>query len=159
MRSYAYIVLCVLSCGAMSACGTTGQGVNRIYQPQEGQGQYIRPAHLNPELPQRLPPDDLCQSRIYQNLVGQFEGSLFFQAIPGRQRLVKEATFSDFTPNEDFLEDLEEQPPFVEVREFIAGQPIFTSSLLRTPGQLIIEPVIEDRLTILIDKLQVLMSF
>ena len=137
-----------MSALCLPACGTTGQGTERIYQPRPGQGQYVRPAHLNPELPPRLTPDDLCQSRVYQSMVGQFEGGLYFQAIPGRQRIVKQAFLEDFERDDEFLTDLEQQPPFVEVREFISGQPILASSIRTTPVQLSLEPAVEERLTI-----------
>jgi len=106
----------------LTACQSTRQGAaDRVYQPRPGQGQYIRPAFLDPELPLRLPEDDLCQARIYQSLVGQFEGSLYFQAIPGRQRIVKEAFTEEL--ESDFLPELEPQAPFVDgiVRDVRCG--------------------------------------
>ena len=130
----------------ITACASGPQPAQRVFQPLPGQGQYVRPPFLDPELPPRLIPDDLCQSRIYQSLIGQFEGSLFFQAIPGRQRILKAAFTEDF--EDDFLPELEQQPPFVEVTEFISGQPLFASSIRTTPALLSLEPEVEDRLTI-----------
>ena len=132
----------------LSACGTTGQGNNQIYQPREGQGQYIRPAYLDPELPPRIPQDDLCKARIYQRLVGQFEGSLYFQAIPGRQRIIKEAVLDELERDDEFLTDLNAPPPFVEVREFISGQPVYSANIRTTPAVLSLEPEVADRLTV-----------
>ena len=134
---------------AVTACTGSAPQNNRIFQPQPGQGQYVRPLFLEPELTERLPLDDLCQARIYQSLIGQFEGGLYFQAIPGRQRILKEAFTEDF--EDDFLPELEEQPPFIEVREFISGQPLFASSIRTTPSLLAIEQPVDERLTIEID--------
>jgi len=75
----------------VTACTGGPPQNNQIFQPQPGQGQYVRPLFLEPELTERLPLDDLCQARIYRSLIGQFEGGLYFQAIPGRQRILKEA--------------------------------------------------------------------
>ena len=131
---------------AVTACTGGPPQNNQIFQPQPGQGQYVRPLFLEPELTERLPLDDLCQARIYRSLIGQFEGGLYFQAIPGRQRILKEAFTEDF--EDDFLPEFEEQPPFVEVREFIAGQPLFAGSIRTTPSLIAIEQPVQDRLTI-----------
>lgn len=149
MRYIRHIGILSISAFLLGACSGGPAQNNRVFQPQPGQGQYVRPAFLEPELTQRLPLDDLCQARIYQSLIGQFEGSLYFQAIPGRQRILKEAFTEDF--EDDFLPEFEEQPPFVEVREFIAGQPLFAGSIRTTPSLLAIEQPVDDRLTIEID--------
>lgn len=151
MRKFKYIGFLVILAFIPNGCSTTGNPNNQVFVPQPGQGQYVRPAYLDPELPPRIPQDDLCQSRIYQSLVGQFEGSLYFQAIPGRQRIIKEATLEEIERDDEFLTDLETPPPFIEVREFIAGQPIYAGSIRTTPAQLALEPEVEDRLTIMIN--------
>ena len=151
MRFCKYYIFGLASLSVLSACGTGNQGANRGFQPQPGQGQYVRPAYLEPELPARIPEDDLCQARIYQSLVGQFEGSLYFQAIPGRQRIIKEAVLDELERDDEFLTDLNTPPPFVEVREFISGQPVYAANIRTTPAVLALEPAIEDRLTIVIN--------
>ena len=132
----------------LAGCGTAGQNNNQVYQPRPGQGQYVRPAYQSPELPARMPQDDLCQARVYQSLVGQFEGGLYFQAIPGRQRIIKEATLERLERDDEFLTDLNTPPPFVEVREFISGQPVYSANIRTTPEVLALEPAVQDRLTI-----------
>ena len=147
MRLNRHISFFAFSALLLGACAAgPSPNSNRVFQPQPGQGQYVRPVFLQPELPQRLPIDDLCQSRSYQALIGHFEGGLFFQAIPGRQRIVKEAFLEDF--EDDFLPEFEVQPPFLEVREFLSGQPLIGSSIRTTPALLATELPVEDRLTI-----------
>ena len=143
--------LTIFPLNVLGACGTAGQGGDQVFRPQPGQGQYVRPAFLDPELPPRIPEDDLCQARIYQSLVGQFEGSLYFQAIPGRQRIIKQAVLDELERDDEFLTDLNAPPPFVEVREFISGQPVYSANIRTTPAVLALEPAVEDRLTIVIN--------
>jgi hypothetical protein len=150
MRFAFYISLFALGGLCLTACGSIGGGNDRPYQPRLGQGQYIRPAYLDPELPPRLIPDDLCQARVYQTLVGQFEGSLYFQAIPGRKRIIKPAATEDF--GSDFLPEFEAPPPLLEVRDFLAGQPLYAPSIRTSPDALSLEPAVPDRLTIEIDR-------
>jgi len=126
------------------------RGNDTPYQPRPGQGQYIRPAYLEPELPPRLVPDDLCQARVYQSLVGQYEGSLYFQAIPGRKRIIKPAETEVF--GRDFLPEFETPPPLLEVTEFLTNQPLYAPSIRTTPDLLALEPEVQDRLTIEIDR-------
>ena len=151
MRFCKFYILSLASLTVLGACGTAGQDADRGFQPQPGQGQYVRPAFLDPELPSRLPEDDLCQARIYQSLVGQFEGGLYFQAIPGRQRIIKEAVLDELERDDEFLTDLNVPPPFVEVREFLSGQPVYSANIRTTPEALALEPAVEDRLTIVIN--------
>lgn len=130
-------------------CGTLG-GNDGPYVPRPGQGQYIRPAYLDPDLPPRLVPDDVCQARIYQSLVGQYEGSLYFHAIPGRKRIVKPAELEQRRRN--FLPEFEVEPPLLEVTEFLADQPLFAPSIRTTPDLLALEPEVVERLTIEINR-------
>jgi len=144
---YKSLGICALL--GLTSCGTIGGGNDTPYQPRPGQGQYVRPAYLDPPLPARIVPDDLCQARVYQTLVGQYEGSLYFQAIPGRKRIVKPAETETF--GRDFLPEFEVQPPLLEVRDFLAGQPLYAPSIRTSPEVLALEPEIQDRLTIEID--------
>lgn len=145
MRSLPYILLSFWGVLGLMSCVTAG-GNNTPYQPRPGQGQYIRPAYLEPELPRRLAPDDLCQARVYQSLVGQYEGSLYFQAIPGRKRIVKPAELEQRRRN--FLPEFEAQPPLLEVTEFLSDQPLYAPSIRTTPELFALEPEVRERLTI-----------
>ncbi len=141
-----FYILNLVAVLLLIGCGGFAGGNNIPYQPQPGQGQYIRPAYLDPELPPRLVPDDLCQARIYQSLVGQYEGSLYFQAIPGRKRIVKPAVLERRQRN--FLPEFEAQPPLLEVTEFLADQPLYAPSIRTSPERLSLEPEVMERLTI-----------
>jgi len=145
MRSSLNILLSVSAALCLLACRSAG-GNNNPYLPQPGQGQYVRPAYLEPELPRRLAPDDLCQARVYQSLIGQYEGSLYFQAIPGRKRIVKPANLEQRQRN--FLPEFEPAPPLLEVREFLSDQPLYAPSIRTSPAVLALEPEVLERLTI-----------
>lgn len=96
-----------------------------------------------------LVPADQCGARLYQGLVGQNIGGVHLPVIAGDKRIVKPAATE--LNEDDFLPDMRTQPPLLEVREMLAGQPLYTASI-RTglyPGQL--GPEREDRLTFELD--------
>ena len=122
-------------------------------QPQQvrmpGQGQYIYPQRLRPQPMPSLQPADICGARLYQGLVGQNIGSVHLPVIAGDKRIIRPAEVE--LSEADFLPDLNPQPPLLEVREMLAGQPLYAASI-RTglyPGQ--IGPEREDRLTFELD--------
>lgn len=144
---------------ALTACGTTPGGVYPGYQPGQGQGvypagvprgQYIVPAYQRPEPMRSLTPADECNSLLYQGLRGQHEGSIYFQGLPGRQRVLKPA-FSEGFDAEMFNGGIPSQPLY-EVREYLAGQRIYNTGVNTLTDGLRLGPVIQDRLTIELDQ-------
>lgn len=135
----------------LSAC-SIGQPVSTYpeYRPTPGQGQYVRPQYLNRQLPPRVPNDDLCQSRLYAGLVGQHEGAIFIAGLPGRKRLIKPAVVEGFGYGAG--DPLYIQTPYVEVREFLAGQNLYASTNTDLRDRLNLGPDIADRLTIELDE-------
>jgi hypothetical protein len=137
----------------LSACmgAPLGQPVGPYpdYQPRPGQGQYVRPAYLNAVPPPRIPVTDPCRSRLYAGLVGQHEGSIYLAGLPGDKRIVKPAVLEGFgyNPTEDFYDE----PPFVEVREYIAGQVVYAPSVRATADRLSLQDDNPQRLTIELD--------
>lgn len=156
--------LVVGGCLLLSACQGMGAGRaqpygNAPYGQSDQQrspynefgrrGVYQQPIHLQPEPTPSIPQEDLCRSRLYLGLVGQHEGSVVFSALPGRTRVVKPA--SDGVNRDDFLSDMEPETPFVEVREYLSGQTLYTPSIraVRLSDQL--GPIEPDRLTVELD--------
>lgn len=113
-------------------------------------GQYQRPVFLQPEPTQRIPQDDLCRSRLYLGLIGQHEGSIVFSSLPGRTRVVKPAETEE--DRDDFLQDLEPDPPFVEIREYLAGQILYAPAIRALRLGNALGPIEQDRLTIELDQ-------
>jgi len=133
---------------AISACQTSPRNAQRTV-PQAGQGQFVRPAFLNPAPVQRIPATDACQSQLYQGLIGQSEGAIYIPALPGRKRVIKPAFDEGFNYEPD--ETFGAQPTLIEIRDFLPGQRLYTPSI-RTPGSLVANPDIDlNRLTIELD--------
>lgn len=132
----------------LSACANQGNA-QRTYSPP-GTGQYQYPAYLRPVPAPRRPDIDECRSRLYYALRGQHEGGIVFSSLPGRVRVIKSA--STETPRNEFLPDTLPQPPFREVREFLAGQVIYAPSIEHTPQFDELANQVPDRLTIEIDQ-------
>ena len=137
----------------LPACAQFGNGVNPAlaeFRPFPGQGQYIRPEFLNPELPPRLPPVDVCRSRLYAGLVGRHEGAIFFAGLPGRKRVLKPVFLEgfDYEPDDTFYID----PPLMEVREFLPDQVFYGPSVRTVTDPFQLGPGREDRLTIELDR-------
>lgn len=141
------ILLTVLSAAMLSACAAGPGQPGQV--PQPGQGRYIYPQQQRPQPMPSLNPADMCGARLYQGLVGQNIGGVHLPVIAGDKRIVKPANAG--LQEDDFLPDMQTQPPLLEVREMLAGQPLYTASI-RTglyPGQL--GPEREDRLTFELD--------
>lgn len=135
-------------CAAVLPACMAGPGQpGQVRQPD--QGRYIYPQAQRPQPMPSLNRADTCGARLYQRLVGQNIGGVHLPVIAGDKRIVKPA--SPELNQDDFLPDMQTQPPLLEVREMLAGQPLYTASI-RTglyPGQL--GPEREDRLTFELD--------
>ena len=116
------------------------------YQPRPGQGQYVRPQYLNAQPTPMIPAVDACRSRLYAGLVGQHEGAIFIAGLPGRKRVIKPAQLEGFGYNPD--DTFYDEPPFVEVREYLVGQSLYAPSISNMMDRLNLGPNIEERLTI-----------
>jgi hypothetical protein len=144
MRIFAVLCTAIL----ITACvGPRGGAPDR---GPDLRGQYQRPVYLQPEPTQRFPGDDICRSRLYLGLIGQHEGGILFASLPGRTRVVKPAETE--VDQDDFLQDMQPQPPFVEIREYLAGQILYSPAIraVRLGDEL--GPVEQDRLTIELDQ-------
>ena len=144
--------LCVgiLVGGAMlSGCYTPGAGQPRP-RPRPMLGKYRQPVNLRPEPTRRIPDKDECHSRLYMGLVGQHEGGIVFAALPGRVRVIKPA--EQEIDRDDFLQDMNPQPPFVEVREYLSGQVLYAPSIKAVTRIDELGPIIRTRLTIELDR-------
>lgn len=149
----------ILSALTFSACGMTPGGVYPEYQPAAGQGvfpagvprgRYVVPQYLQPEPTRSLTPIDACNSLLYQGLRGQHEGSIYIQGLPGRQRILKPAFSEDFEV--EMFNGAAPSQPLYEVKEYLAGQRIYTPSINTLTDGLRLGPVIQDRLTIELDE-------
>jgi len=135
---------------ALSACSFGGPvSTYPEYRPTPGQGQYIRPQFLNAQPTPRVPPVDACRSQLYMGLLGQHEGAIFIAGLPGRKRVIKPAQLEGFGYNPD--DSFYDEPPFVEVREFLPGQSLYAPAISNMVDRLNLGPEIEDRLTIQLD--------
>jgi len=91
----------------------------------------------------------LCRSKLFLGLVGQHEGGIVFATLPGRTRVVKPAELE--LNEDDFLQDMRPDPPFVEIREYLSGQTLYTPAI-RTVSRIDnLGPIIRDRLTVELD--------
>ncbi len=134
----------------LSSCYTPNNIGAGQPRPQIAQGQYQIPPHLRPEPTRRIPDDDRCRSKLYSGLVGQHEGAIVFAHLPGRTRVIKPA-YQEID-RDDFLRDMQDPPPFMEVREYIAGQILYAPSIRAVSQVDELGPIIEDRLTIELDR-------
>ena len=135
---------------ALTGCSFGGPVSNYPeYRPTPGQGQYIRPQYLNAQPTPRVPPVDSCRSQLYQGLLGQHEGAIFIAGLPGRKRLIKPARLEGFGYEAD--DTFYQEPPFMEVREYLAGQSLYAPAISNMVDTLNLGPTVEDRLTIELD--------
>ena len=143
-------VALTISVFTLTACASRPGGVYPGYQPRPGQGVYVVPQYLLPEPTQSLSPVDECNSLIYQGLLGQHEGSIYLQGLPGRQRILKPAFSEDFEV--ETFNGAVPTPPLYEVTEYLAGQRIYNPSINTITDGLRLGPVIQDRLTLELDE-------
>jgi len=156
MRARAVICAAASVFGAslLTGCAGVGQSqptstISPNFQRLAGQGQYITPVNLLPELPPTLPPEDLCRSRLYLTLVGRHEGAIYIAGLPGRKRIVKPATLEDFEPDED--NDFLPLPPLVEVIDFLPQQSIYLGSIRTVMDRFLLTDDDLTRLTLELD--------
>lgn len=140
--------------GFLTACAGSnplGQPYNAYPAqfPTPGQGQYVRPAYLNPSPTPRIPNPDVCQSQLYRGLVGQHEGAIFIPGLPGRKRVLKPAFLEDFEGND--VPGIDPQPPFIEVRDYLPEQILYAPSIRTIEDRIQLGPVDETRLSIELD--------
>jgi len=137
----------IAASAVLSACTFGGPpNPGPVFQPFPGQGQYVRPDYLAPQPTPFIPAIDECRSRLYVSLVGRHEGAIFFPGLPGRIRVTKPAQLEGFGYNID--DSFYTQPPLLEVREFLAGQALYASSISNLSGGFNLGPEMPDRLTI-----------
>lgn len=150
IRPFAILLVSSALFAALSACSFGGPVSSYPeYRPTPGQGQYVRPQYLNSQPTPRIPNVDACQSRLYAGLVGQHEGAIFISGLPGRKRIIKPAQLEGFGYSAG--DPLYEETPYVEVREFLAGQSLYAPAISNMTDRLNLGPAIEDRLTIELD--------
>jgi len=135
----------------LAACST---GPNQrqapyVFTPQPGQGRYVQPEYLRPIPNPTIQPIDLCRAQFYQTLLGQHEGGIYFTGLPGHIRVIKPAE-TGLLENE-FLPDTLPDPPFIEVRDYIPGQVLYTPSIRTVASLVEAGPIIEERITIELD--------
>ncbi|MGJ8561059.1 MAG: hypothetical protein ACSHX3_12555 [Litorimonas sp.] len=134
----------------LSACAMSPVGTNAAFQPQPGQGQYVRPEWMMPTPTPRLPAVDTCQSQLYQTLVGVSEGAIYIPALPGAKRIIRPAVFEG--PDNDFLNGEMMGDTYVQVQTYQSGQQLYAPSTGNITDRITIRPEIENRLTISLDR-------
>lgn len=132
----------------LMACSTP-PGTNRPAQVPEGRGQYVRPEYLNPAPTLRLPPVDACRSQLYQGLIGRHEGAIYIAGLPGRKRILKPAFPEGFNYQRE--DTFYQEPPLIEVKEFIPDQSLYAPSIRTVTDRLQLGPQEADRLTLELD--------
>lgn len=150
IRSIAILSALFAASATLSACSYgSPYSADAQYRPIPGQGQYIRPEYLAPSPTPIIPAIDTCKSRLYAGLVGRHEGAIYIAGLPGRKRVIKPAVLEDFGYSR--ADSFYTQPPFVQVREYLVGQPLYASSISDLTDRLNLGPEIGDRLTIELD--------
>ena len=138
----------------LTACysGPVGTPVNQggPATAQPGVGRYVYPQYQRPEPTLFVPQRDNCNAVLYQGLTGQHIGGVQIATIPGDKRIIQPA--DEGLDRDNFLADMEAEPPLLRVTEMLAGQPLYAASV-RTglyAGQL--GPDRQNRLTIELDQ-------
>ena len=146
----------IVSVFLLTACSARqgsylGPGYNAypVQAPRAGQGQYVRPDYLNPTPTPRIPRTDLCQSQLYQGLVGQHEGSIYIAGLPGMKRVLKPAFLEDF--DYERVQGIDPEPPLIEVRDYIPQQVLYAPSIRTVTDRIQLGPEDRSRLTIELD--------
>lgn len=134
----------------LSACAMNTVGPNAAFQPQPGQGQYVRPEWMVPTPTPRLPAVDTCQSQMYQILVGVNEGAIYIPGLPGLKRIIRPAVFEG--PDNDFLNGEMMGDTYVQVQTYQAGQQLYAPTTANIMDRMTIRPENENRLTISLDR-------
>ena len=132
----------------LMGCYTPGAGVARP-RPRPNLGQYQVPLNQRPTPTRRIPDEDLCRSRLFLGLIGQHEGGIVFATLPVRTRVLKPA--QQELDQDEFLQDLRPDPPFLQIREYLSGQVLYTPAIRAVTSVDELGPIIRDRLTIELD--------
>lgn len=135
-------LLWLVGCAAMGS-GTANQN------PPANMGRYQQPLFQQPAPQERFPREDECRSRLFLGLVGQHEGGIVFAALPGRTRVVKPAETEQ--AQDDFLPGMQEEPPFVQITEYLAGQILYAPAIRAVRRGDELGPIERDRLTVELD--------
>ncbi len=142
------ILALILTPALLLACQSTPRNAQPVF-PRGAQGQYVRPAYLNPAPVPRIPATDVCQSQLFQGLVGQPEGAIFIPGLPGTKRVIKPAFDEGF--DYDAGDTFGQEPTYLEVRDYLPDQSLYAPSI-RTPGSLLaVTEFNTNRLTIELD--------
>jgi len=118
----------------LTACQSTPRNAQPGGVPAVPQGQYVRPAYLNPAPIPRIPPTDACRSQLYQGLIGQPQGAIYIPGLPGTKRVIKPAFDEGFGYEAE--ETFGAEPPLIEIRDYLPGQTLYAPSI-RTPGSML----------------------
>jgi hypothetical protein len=125
------------------------QAARQTQRLNDRRGQYVYPENQRPAPRLYGPAADQCGARLYAGLRGSHIGGIHLAVIGGDKRIIKPAALE--TGGDDFLQDMEAGGPRLEVKEMLAGQPLYGASV-RTGlylGQL--GPERPDRLTLELD--------
>lgn len=140
-----------ISLAALFLTSCYGMGAGEPTQrPRPNMGRYQQPVYQQPEPTRRLPDADLCRAQMFLGLVGQHEGGIVFAALPGRTRVIKPATLE--IDRDEFLQDMNPEPPYLQVREYLSGQALYAPSIRPVSSVDELGPIEEDRLTIELDR-------
>ena len=131
--------------GFLGNPGTNNPRAFNAVQRVAPRGQYVQPLNLRPVPRQATPEEDLCRAQLYQNLVGQHEGTIFIAGLPQRRRIIKPASLEEFDTAES---DPFVSPPFVEVIDFLPEQVIYAGSIRTIMDRFLISNDDETRLTL-----------
>lgn len=135
---------------ALCACASAPAGPAYVFAPQPGQGQYVRPDHLQLAPTPRIPAADPCQSRMYAALLGVNEGAIFIPGLPGRKRIIRPAVFEG--PDNDFLSGEMMGETYVEVQQYLPGQQLYAPAINDVTERINLGPDDVSRLTIELDR-------
>lgn len=133
----------------LSACAMSTVGPNAAFQPQPGQGQYVRPEWMASVPRARIPAADPCRARLYQTLLGVNEGAIYIPGMPGLKRIIRPALFEG--ADNDFLNGDMMNETYVQVQTYQAGQQLYAPTIGTITDRITIGPENENRLTIELD--------
>lgn len=133
----------------LSACAMSTVGPNEAFQPQPGQGQYVRPEWMAPAPTPRIPAADPCRAQMYQALLGVNEGAIYIPGLPGLKRIIRPALFEG--ADNDFLNGDMMNETYVQVQTYQAGQQLYAPTIGNITDRITIGPENTDRLTIELD--------
>lgn len=145
--------LSIFAIFGLTACGSSqGAGYPNYpaYVPAPGQGQYVRPAYLNPTPTPLIQGVDACQSHLYRGLVGRHEGAIYIAGLPGMKRILKPAFLEG--PDVESIEGIDPDPPFLEVKDYLPSQVLYAPSIRTITDRIQLGPDDERRLTIELDR-------